>query len=253
MNANVEAEPVMLVAERGLVLEAVINRPTKRNALNQETAYALGELYERFEQGPWRVLIISGAGDKAFCAGADFNNPPLDDGPAYPNFGVKLTKPVIAAIEGYAVGAGFVLSQTSDIAVAGQSAQFAYPEASIGVTGGGATLLTTRVPTKVVTDLLLTSRFYPADRALAAGLVSEVVPDGQALAKARELADRIASNSADCVRALKALIDRDTQRSTVEGAQQVANVTRATKDKSVLTASRGIKGLASGATSEAAA
>ncbi len=70
-------------------------------------------------------MIISGAGGGAFCAGADFNDPPLDDSPAYLNFGVKLTKPVIAAVEGYAVGAGFVLSQTADIAVAGAGAQFA--------------------------------------------------------------------------------------------------------------------------------
>lgn len=242
MSKESSAEPVVLVSERGAVLEVVINRPARRNALNQETADALGEVYRRFEAGPWRALIISGAGDRAFCAGADFDDPPPNDAPAYPNFGVKLTKPVIAAVEGYAVGAGFVLSQTADIAVAGRSAQFAYPEASIGVTGGGATLLTTRVPTKVVTDLLLTARFYPADRALAAGLVSEVVPDGHALAKARELADRIAANDPDCVTALKGLIDRDVQRSTVEGAQLTANLTVATKDKSRLKAKRGIKG-----------
>lgn len=86
----------------------------------------------------------------------------------------------------------------------------------------------------MVTDLLLTARFYPAERALAPGLVSEVVPDGQA----RELADRIAANDADCVAALKTLIDRDVQRSTVEGAQLVGNLTVTTKDKSRLTDKR---------------
>lgn len=192
---------LVLVEDRDGFLEITINRPEKRNALTQATVDALAEAWLRFEEGPWAAAVVTGSGEKAFCAGADFNDPPPNDAPAYPNLGTALTKPVVAAVEGYAVGAGFVLSQGCDIVVAGESAQFAYPEASIGVTGGGATFITTRVPTKVVADLLLTARFYPAPRALAAGLVSELVPDGQALTRARELASLIAANDQNCVRA----------------------------------------------------
>ena len=233
---------LVLVEDRGTFLEITINRPEKLNSLTQETVDALEQAYQRFETGPWAAAVLTGSGDRAFCAGADFNSPPPNDGPAYPNLGTPLSKPVIAAVEGYAVGAGFVLSQGADITVAGEGSQFAYPEAHIGVTGGGATFITTRVPTKVVADLLLTSRFYSAERALAAGLISELVPQHQALAKARELAELIAGNSRDCVIALKTLIDRDTQRSTVESTQFTARATKNTTDKSVLTARRGLKG-----------
>lgn len=242
MNQPAEQEPLVLVEERGEVLEITLNRPKKLNALNQPTIEALAAAWEQFEHGSYRVAILAGAGGRALCAGADFDDPPTDDDPAYPNFGTPLSKPVIAAVEGYAVGAGFVLSQSADITVATRSSKFAYPEASIGVTGGGATFISTRVPTKIVADLLLTGRFYSGERALASGLISELVEDGQALEKARELADKIAGNSADCVAALKALIDRDTQRSTIEGTQFSGRVTRNTKDRSVLRAKRGIKG-----------
>lgn len=235
-----DAEPV-LVEDRGGVLEITLNRPAKLNALNQEMVDALAAAYRRFEAGPWGAAVLTGAG-RAFCAGADLGAPSENDAPAYPNFGTRVSKPVVAAVEGYAVGAGFVLSQVADLAVAGQSAQFAYPEARLGVTGGGATLLTTRVPTKVVADLLLTARFYPADRALAAGLVSEVVPEGQALAKAREFAELIAANDADCVAVLKSLIDRDTQRSTVETAQLAAVLTGPVNDNARLDRSKALGG-----------
>lgn len=237
-----EQEPVVLIEERGAVLEITLNRPHKLNAVNQPLIDALAAAWAQLESGPYRVAILTGAGGRALSAGADFDDPPTDDDAAYPNFGVPLTKPVIAAVEGYAVGSGFVLSQSADITVASRSSKFAYPEASIGVTGGGASFITTRVPTKIVADLLLTARFYSAERALAAGLISELVEDGQALDKARELADRIAANDAGCVTALKALIDRDTQRSTIEATQFAGRATKHTRDRSVLRASRGIKG-----------
>lgn len=236
------AHETVLVEDRGDVLEITINRPAKLNAITQDVVDGLALAYERFELGAWRVAVLTGAGNRAFSAGADFNDPPTNDSPAYPNFGTPLTKPIVSAVEGYAVGAGFVLSQSTDIVVAGESARFGYPEARIGVTGGGATFLTTRVPTKVVADLLLTGRFYEAPRALAAGLVSELVPDGTALDKAREIASLIAANRADAVTALKALIDRDTQRSTIEGAQRASLWTANTQDRSRLRESKGIKG-----------
>ena len=231
-------QDVVLVEDRGAILEITLNRPDKLNALNQDVVDALEAAWHRFEEGPWGAAVLTGAGRRAFCAGADFTGPPSDDGPGYPNFGVKLSKPVVVAVEGYAVGGGFVLTQAADIVVAGRSATFRYPEASIGVTGGGATLIATRVPTKAVADLLLTARPYTAEQALRAGMVSEVVEDGQALTTARELAETIAGNHDACVRALKALIDRDTQRSTIEAAQTAADATAATRDRSVLAALR---------------
>lgn len=235
-----EDAPVLL-DDHTTHLEITLNRPDTLNALTQEVVDALGDAYQRFEDGPWHVAVVTGAG-RAFCAGANFNEPPTNDDRAYPNFGVPLSKPVIVAVEGYAIGGGFVLTQAADIVVAGRGAKFGYPEARIGVTGGGATLIATRVPTKVVADLLLTARSYDADRALAAGLVSEVTEQGGALAAARELAGLVAANSLACVRALKGLIDADTQRSTVEAAQRVGALTAGTRDRSVLAKLREAKG-----------
>lgn len=225
---------VVIVEDRETHLEVTINRPAKRNAINQEVVDKLAAAWEQFEQGPWAAAVVTGAGDQAFSAGADLYDPPHDDDPAYPNFGTPVTKPVVAAVEGYAIGAGFVLSQASDICVAGDQAQFAYPETRIGTTGGGASLLTTRVPAKAVYDLVLTARRWPADRALAAGLVSEVVPAGQALAKARELAGLLAENDRDALLALKALLDADVQRSGIETAQRISRATRHTVNRDKL-------------------
>lgn len=232
----------LVVTERGPVLEIKINRPEKRNSLIQETVDALGAAYELLEAGPYEVGIVYGEGTKAFCAGADFTNPPRDDSRVYPNFTVKLSKPLISAVEGYAVGAGFVLSQSTDIVVAGKGAQFGYPEARIGITGGGGTLIASRVPTKVAADLLLTGRFYDAGRGREAGLVSEVTEEGEALTVARQLADQIAGNHGPSVRLLKALIDRETQTTTVEGAQWLGTLTAHTSDINRLTNSQGLKG-----------
>ncbi|WP_054953272.1 enoyl-CoA hydratase/isomerase family protein [Flaviflexus massiliensis] len=235
----------VIVTERGPVLEIKINRPDKRNSLTQEAVDALGEAYDLLETDPFAAGIVHGEGTKAFCAGADFNAPPPDDSRAYPNFTIKLSKPIIAAVEGYAVGAGFVLSQSCDIVVAGKGAQFGYPEARIGITGGGGTLIASRVPTKVAADLLLTGRFYEAERAREAGLVSEVTETGNALTLARELADQIAANHAPSVQLLKTLIDRETQTTTVESAQLLGTLTTNTRDVSRLTSSQGLKSAAS--------
>lgn len=227
-------DAVVLLADHTEFLEITLNRPAKRNALTQEVIDLLAAAWDTFEEGHWPVAVVTGAGGRAFSAGADFDTPPTNDDPAYPNFYRPMTKPVIAAVEGFAIGAGFVLSQSADVVVASRTSEFGYPEASIGVTGGGATFLTTRVPHKVVADLLLTARRYDAERALQAGLVSELVEQGEALDAARALARRIAGNDANCVRALKSLIDADVQTSTIEAAQRAGRATAATKDRSVL-------------------
>ena len=219
------------VTDHGAFLEVTINRPAKRNALDQATIDALAAAWDTLEEGPWEAAVLTGAGDRAFCAGADITDPPSNDDPAYPNFYRPMTKPVVAAVEGFAIGAGFVLSQSADIVVAGRGASFGYPEASIGVTGGGATFLTTRVPHKVVADLLLTARRYDAERAREAGLVSELVDSGEALGRARELARAIAANHRPSVRALKALVDADVQRSTIESAQRAGRLTADSRDR----------------------
>ena len=240
---KIQGDAPIIVTERGAVLEIRINRPHKRNSLTQEAVDLLGAAYEKLEANDFAVGLVYGTGDGASCAGADFNTPPKDDSRAYPNFTIKLTKPLVAAVEGYAVGAGFVLSQSCDIVVAGDGAQFGYPEARIGVTGGGGTYIASRVPTKVAADLLLTGRFYTATRAREAGLVSEVVERGKALAFARELADQIADNHGPSVRLLKALIDRETQTTTAESAQFLGLLKAHTSDSSRLQVSKGLKGL----------
>lgn len=235
---------LVLVGEHDGYLEIVLNRPEKLNALNQQLIDELTVALEKFETGNWAAAILTGAGERGFCAGADFNDPPEDDAKMLHGFGIELSKPLIAALHGHVVGGGFVLSQTADIVVADETAKLSYPEAHIGVTGGMATFLSTRAPFHAVSQLLLTALPFDAQASLTAGFVSELVPAGQHVKRAHELAARIASNDLECVKALKALLGADVRRSTTEVAQLSSQLTKYTTNRDNLIKNRGLKGSA---------
>jgi enoyl-CoA hydratase len=166
--------------------------------------------------------VLTGAGG-AFCAGADLkamtsDHPgsrlgELDLSVIEPLLkGRRLTKPLIAAVEGPAVAGGTEILQACDIRVAGASARFGVSEARWGLfpLGGSAVRLPRQIPYTVAADLLLTGRHITAAEALAVGLIGHVVPDGQALARALELAELIAANGPVAVRAILQVI-RETE------------------------------------------
>ena len=221
---NPSPEPDCLVEQRGPVLLVTMNRPAARNAITPAMTAIMRAAWDRVDDDPEiRVCILTGAGG-AFCAGADLKAmvaaPPGDSFAAGADVsriegllkGRRLTKPLIAAVEGPAIAGGTEILQATDIRVAGESARFGVSEARWGLfpLGGSAVRLTRQVPYTLAADLLLTGRHITAAEALSIGLIGHVVPDGTALAKALEIADVVAANGPLAVQAILRTI-RETE------------------------------------------
>lgn len=216
-------EPHALVERRGHVLIVTMNRPQARNALSGPMMELMRQAWDTVDSDPdIRVCVLTGAGG-AFCAGADLKamtreHPgdrmgELDLSVIEPLLkGRRLSKPLIAAVEGPAVAGGTEILQACDIRVAGASARFGVSEARWGLfpLGGSAVRLPRQIPYTVAADLLLTGRHITAAEALSIGLIGHVVPDGQALGQALEIAAAIAANGPVAVRAILRVI-RETE------------------------------------------
>ena len=228
MSAQADAgseAPHALIERRDHVLIVTMNRPAVRNALSGPMMTLMRQAWDQVDGDPGiRVCVLTGAGG-AFCSGADlkamtsshpgdaFRNGELDLSVLEPLLkGRRLTKPLIAAVEGPAIAGGTEILQATDIRVAGESARFGISEARWGLfpLGGSAVRLPRQVPYTVAAELLLTGRHLSAAEAREIGLIGHVVPDGQALAKALELADMIAANGPVAVRAILRTI-RETE------------------------------------------
>jgi enoyl-CoA hydratase len=210
-------EPHALIEVRGHVLIVTMNRPRARNALSGPMMALLQQAWDQVDNDPQiRACVLTGAGG-AFCAGADlkamtashpgdsFSAGAFDPSVIEPLLkGRRLTKPLIAAVEGPAIAGGTEILQATDIRVAGRSARFGVSEARWGLfpLGGSAVRLVRQIPYTVAADLLLTGRHITADEAKAVGLIGHVVADGQALEKALEIAGMIAANGPLAVQAI---------------------------------------------------
>jgi len=218
MTTPPEAEPPhALLERRGHVLIVTMNRPGVRNALSGPMLALLRQAWDEVDSDPGiRVAVLTGAGG-AFCAGADlkamttshpgdaFRRGDQDLSVIEPLLkGRRLTKPLIAAVEGPAIAGGTEILQAADIRVAGESARFGVSEARWGLfpLGGSAVRLARQIPYTVAADLLLTGRHIGAAEAREIGLIGHVVPDGQALTRALEIAEVIAANGPVAVRAI---------------------------------------------------
>ena len=214
---DVATEPHALVELDGHKLVVTMNRPEARNALSGEMLAILEGAWERADSDPEvRAVILTGAGGY-FCAGADLKSmnkrPPsesFESGAYDPTViksllkGYRLTKPLIAAVEGPAIAGGTEILTATDIRIAGESAKFGISEArwSLYPLGGSVVRLPRQIPQTVAMDLLLTGRHITAAEAKELGLIGHVVPDGQALAKAHEIADMICANGPLAVQAI---------------------------------------------------
>jgi acetyl-CoA C-acetyltransferase len=194
----------------GHLLEITINRPDVRNCLHPPAHEELDEVFDTFfaERELW-VAIITGDGTKAFCAGNDLVYSSSGKPTYVPLNGFggltgrrEMHKPVIAAVNGFAMGGGFEIALACHLVVADESATFALSEVKIGLIAGagGAIRLPRSIPPKVANELILTGRRIGAQEAQALGVVNRVAPEGQALAVARELAAEILDASPTSVR-----------------------------------------------------
>jgi enoyl-CoA hydratase len=207
------------------VLIVTMNRPAARNALSGPMLELMRQAWDTTDADPdIRACVLTGAGG-AFCAGADLKAMTRSHpGDQFRGGGMdlsviesllkgrRLTKPLIAAVEGPAIAGGTEILQACDIRVAGESARFGVSEARWGLfpLGGSAVRLVRQIPYTVAADLLLTGRHITAAEALSIGLIGHVVPDGQALDRALEIAAAIAANGPIAVRAILQVI-RDTE------------------------------------------
>ncbi len=192
---------VLVVASDG-VLEITINRPEARNAVNLAVAEGIAAALDELDNRPDLVVgIIAGAGG-TFSAGMDLKAFLRGEFPTLPGRGFAgiaekpPAKPLIAAVEGYALAGGCEIVLACDMVTAGTSARFGIPEVKRGLVAaaGGLFRLPERIPPAVAMELALTGDFLTAERAHQLGLVNTLVADGDALAAAHRLADRVAAN-----------------------------------------------------------
>ncbi|WP_345525730.1 crotonase/enoyl-CoA hydratase family protein [Nocardioides endophyticus] len=214
--AAVDSTP-LIVEQHNHVLVLTINRPDARNAIDLAVTEALGDAIEAVEADPSvRAVILTGTGDKSFCAGADLKAIARGEN-LLPSTGKRaqwgfagytshhISKPTIAAVNGAALGGGTELVLASDLAVASTGAIFGLPEVKRGIIAGagGVFRLPLQIPRKIAYELMFTGAPIDAERALELGLVNRVVAADEVLATAIALANSIAENAPLAVQASK--------------------------------------------------
>ena len=191
----------ILTVTNGAILEITIDRP-KANAIDLKASRRLNQIVSSFRDDPeLRIAIITGAGDRFFSPGWDLKAAAAGEesdsdwgvgGFAGFNYPRNLNKPIIAAVNGIACGGGFEIVLGTDIIVMEEQAKFALPEINVGVLADAGTIkLRRRIPYHVAVEFLLTGRWMDAAEAKHWGLANHVVPTGQAMTKAREIARQL--------------------------------------------------------------
>ena len=220
------SEPI-IVETRGPVMEVTIDRP-KANAIDAATSRIMGDVFATFRDDPdLRCAIITAIGEKFFCPGWDLKAAAAGE-PPDADYGVGgfgglqqlpgLDKPVIAAVNGLAFGGGFEIALSADLILAAEHATFALPEINSGTLADAATIkLPRRMPFHVAMELLFTGRVMDAAEAQRWGIVNEVLPADRLMARARELADRLADGPPLVFAAIKEVV-RETSHLSVEQA-----------------------------------
>ncbi|HEV2302265.1 MAG TPA: enoyl-CoA hydratase-related protein [Stellaceae bacterium] len=199
---------VVVTEQRGPVSVISINRPEKLNAINKAVAVELQRAFLEFDRSAQRVAVLTGAGGRAFSAGADVTDLP-ELWRCVPTVGIATEKPIIAAVAGWCIGGGLVMAMMCDLLVAAESARFSYPEGKIGITGGMIAGLAARIPHKIAMELMLTGEPIDARRAYEAGLANRVVPEGAEIAEAVALAEKIVALAPLALAAMKRFVTGD--------------------------------------------
>ncbi len=217
------ADAILVTVDGGIAI-ITINRPEARNAVNGDVARGIARASDELDaRSDVRAAILTGAGG-SFCAGMDLKGFLTGDVPAVAGRGFggiterPPAKPVIAAVEGYALAGGFELVLACDLVVASEEAKFGLPEVTRGLVAGAGGLLRLprRIPYHLAMEIALTGEHFPAARLHEAGLVNRLVPAGQALAAARELAARVARGAPLALAASKRVIVESADAGSAE-------------------------------------
>ena len=207
------------IEERGMVAIMTISAPKSLNALNSAILNEIGEYLDEFDTQRFRCLVITGDGEKSFVAGADISEMAglgPEQGKTFGRRGAEVFRqietlpcPVIAAVNGFALGGGCELAMACDIRLCSDNARFGQPEVGLGIIPGfsGTVRLARLVGMGMAKQLIFSGKNIKADEALRIGLVNEVLPQADLMTRALELAGQIAANAPLAVSAAKLCIN----------------------------------------------
>ena len=235
------SEPAVLTDVADGVMTITINRPAAKNAVNKDVAVGIAAALDQLDADEnTHVVILTGAGG-TFCSGMDLKafvtgETPYGEGRGFAGMVQRSTdKPLIAAVEGYALAGGCELAITCDLIVAADNSKFGIPEVKRGLAAaaGGLVRLPRQIPSRVAMEMALTGDFMDADRALSLGLINQVAPAGEALAQAKALAAKIAENGPLAVKRSKQVIKESidwSQDEMFEKQQAIVNPVFSSED-----------------------
>jgi len=235
------SEPAVLTDVADGVMTITINRPAAKNAVNKDVAVGIAAALDQLDADDnTHVVILTGAGG-TFCSGMDLKafvtgEMPYVEGRGFAGMVQRSTdKPLIAAVEGYALAGGCELAITCDLIVAADNSKFGIPEVKRGLAAaaGGLVRLPRQIPSRVAMEMALTGDFMDADRALSLGLINQIAPAGEALAHAKALAAKIAENGPLAVKRSKQVIKESidwSQDETFEKQQEIVSAVMSSED-----------------------
>lgn len=210
----------------GDIAVITLRNPDKLNVLSPEMITELEAAWQRLEHADEQAAVLTAEGERAFCAGIDLEAVSLDMWRCVPGLNVDVQKPVVAAIAGHCIGAGWVLAQYCDLIVAAEGARFSYPEGKVGAFGGLASGIVTRVPHKIAAEFLMLGEPIAAQRAYDVGMINAVAPFGEHLAQAEQWAHKLAGSAPLVVRTAKDLIDEHVGQGRVEQSVRTSRTLR---------------------------
>ena len=211
---------------KGKTAFIMLNRPSKHNAMNLEMSRQLDKAWWDFQndENLWTAVIF-GSGN-SFCSGIDVKELGNDFVPSCPGISVNVDKPIIAAVSGYCLGQGFLITMYSDIRIASYDAKFGYPEGKAGSTAGGASSIVRHIPSAIAMEILLTGNYISANRAYEIGYINLLVQPEQLLHEAERIAEHINERAPLVNRALKKLVARSYYPTPREQAASYMSIIR---------------------------